>query len=127
MKGSQLMRLGALLAGIGVMAGAFGAHALEEMVSPDRLDTFETAARYQMYHAIALFVMGLKDPGQPRSRWIAYLFLAGILLFSGSLYLLVLTDTAWLGAVTPLGGLAFIGGWLLLAIGYAEKKTPENL
>lgn len=127
MNGSQLARLGALLAGIGVMAGAFGAHALEDMVSPERIDTFETAARYQMYHAIALFVLGLKDPALPRAQWIAYLFLAGILLFSGSLYLLVLTDTAWLGAVTPLGGVAFIGGWLLLAIGYAEKKTPEGL
>ncbi len=127
MKGSQLTRLGALLAGIGVMAGAFGAHALENIVSPDRLDTFETAARYQMYHAIALFVLGLKDPDLPRAKWVGYLFLLGILLFSGSLYLLVLTDTSWLGAITPLGGVAFIAGWLLLAMGYLEKKTPKSL
>lgn len=127
MNGSQLTRLGALLAGIGVMAGAFGAHALENMVSPDRLDTFETAARYQMYHAIALFVIGLKDPDPPRAKWVGFLFLLGILLFSGSLYLLVLTDTSWFGAITPLGGVAFIAGWLLLAMGYLEKKTPKNL
>ncbi len=127
MKGSQLTRLGALLAGIGVMAGAFGAHALENIVSPDRLDTFETAARYQMYHAIALFVLGLKDPDLLRAKWVGYLFLLGILLFSGSLYLLVLTDTSWLGAITPLGGVAFIAGWLLLAMGYLEKKTPKSL
>lgn len=113
---------GALFAGVGVAAGAFGAHALGDRVTPARLETFETGVRYQMYHALALLLTG----------WIAtawtgwqidaagWLFLAGIVIFSGSLYLLVLTDTSWLGAITPLGGLAFIAGWIMLAIAVAR-------
>jgi uncharacterized membrane protein YgdD (TMEM256/DUF423 family) len=104
-----------VLAGLGVLAGAFGAHTLQDLVSADRLEVFETAVRYQMYHAIALFIAGFSATVRPRFRWAAYLFLAGTLLFSGSLYVLVLTDTGWLGAVTPFGGVAFIAGWLLLA------------
>jgi uncharacterized membrane protein YgdD (TMEM256/DUF423 family) len=109
---------GCLMAMIAVMAGAFGAHALEGRVTPERLQTFETAARYQMYHALALIMCAwavTQWPGVPGMHWAGFTFLAGILLFSGSLYLLVLTDTPWLGAITPLGGAAFIAGWLLLA------------
>lgn len=104
---------GAVAAGLAVAAGAFGAHALEARVTPDRLQTFETAVRYQMYHALALLVVGWMMVQQPASSltWSGGLFVTGILIFSGSLYVLVLTDTPWLGAVTPLGGLAFIGGW----------------
>ena len=108
---------GAVAAGLAVMAGAFGAHALRDLVPPDRLQTFETGARYQMYHALALLFAGWavgRWPSRP-FRWSGYLFAAGIVLFSGSLYALVLTDMPWLGAVAPLGGLAFIAGWLLLA------------
>jgi uncharacterized membrane protein YgdD (TMEM256/DUF423 family) len=110
---------GALLAGIGVAAGAFGAHGLEGRVSPDRLDTFHTAVTYQMYHALALLVVGWAAA----QGWgglvhgAGYCFLAGTLVFSGSLYVLVLTDTPWLGAVTPFGGTALIVGWGLLAWG----------
>lgn len=108
---------GALSAGLAVAAGAFGAHALAEAVPPNRLDTFETAARYEMVHALALVLVGMliDRRADRRFRWAGWLFLAGTVLFSGSLYLLVLTDTPWLGAVTPFGGVAFIGGWLVLA------------
>jgi uncharacterized membrane protein YgdD (TMEM256/DUF423 family) len=109
--------VGALLAGLAVAAGAFGAHALADAVPPNRLATFETAARYGMTHALALVLVGvlLDRRADRRIRWAGWLFLAGIVLFSGSLYLLVLTDTPWLGAVTPFGGVAFISGWLVLA------------
>lgn len=107
---------GAIAAGIGVMAGAFGAHGLENRVSPDRLQTFETGVRYQMYHALALLLVGWMGLQHSASllTGAGVAFLVGILIFSGSLYLLVLTDTAWLGAITPIGGVAFIGGWGLL-------------
>ena len=108
---------GALSAGLAVAAGAFGAHALAEAVPPNRLATFETAARYEMVHALALVLVGvlIERRADRRYRWAGWLFLVGTVLFSGSLYLLVLTDTPWLGAVTPFGGVAFIGGWLVLA------------
>lgn len=108
---------GALSAGLAVAAGAFGAHALADAVPPNRLATFETAAQYEMVHALALVLVGvlLDRRADRRFRWAGWLFLAGTVLFSGSLYLLVLTDTPWLGAVTPFGGVAFIGGWLVLA------------
>lgn len=110
---------GAVLAGLAVAAGAFGAHALDGRVTPARLVTFETAVRYQMYHALALLFVAwaVGVSVAPQITWAGYLFMAGTLVFSGSLYLLVLTDTAWLGAITPLGGLAFLAGWALLAWG----------
>lgn len=109
--------LGALLAGIGVATGAFGAHGLKSMVTADRLAVFETAVRYQMYHAFAILFVGMLM--QSRSgldlSLAGWLFLAGIVLFSGSLYVLVLADMRSLGMITPLGGVAFIAGWLVLA------------
>lgn len=114
---------GALAAGIGVAAGAFGAHGLEARVTAERLQTFQTAVTYQMYHALALLFVGWAAVqwGGGAIQWTGYCFIAGILIFSGSLYLLVLTDTPWLGAVTPLGGVAFLVGWALLAWGLARK------
>ncbi len=111
------LTVGAVLAGLAVAAGAFGAHGLEDRVSPDRLETFRTAVSYQMYHALALLVVGwaAAQGGGALLHGAGYCFIAGILVFSGSLYLLVLTDTSWLGAVTPLGGAAFLVGWGLLA------------
>lgn len=109
---------GALAAALAVGGGAFGAHALAGRVTPERLAVFETGVRYHMYHALALLVVGWASAAWAGSQpvvWAGYLFLAGLVLFSGSLYVLVLTDTPWLGAVTPLGGLAFIAGWVLLA------------
>lgn len=108
---------GAVAAGLAVAAGAFGAHALEARLSPERLQTFETAVRYQMYHALALLFVGwaAQELGGAAVLWAGGCFIGGILVFSGSLYLLVLTDTGWLGAITPLGGAAFLAGWALLA------------
>lgn len=111
--------IGATAAGVAVIAGAFGAHLLADHVSPARLDTFETAVRYQMYHALALLFVGWAAVQWPvwQFGWAGYAFMAGIVLFSGSLYALVLTDTAWLGAITPLGGVAFIAGWVFVVWG----------
>jgi uncharacterized membrane protein YgdD (TMEM256/DUF423 family) len=109
--------LGALAAGLGVLLGAFGAHGLEGRVSPDRVETFRTGVEYQMYHALALLLVGwaAAQGWGPLLYWAGYCFAGGIVVFSGTLYLLVLTDTGWLGAITPLGGVAFIVGWGLLA------------
>ncbi len=102
---------GALLGLVGVAAGAFGAHGLRSMVTPERMETFEIAVRYQMYHALAILLAGVL--GVPQAAWC---FVAGTVVFCGSLYLLVLTDQRWLGAITPVGGLLFLIGWALLAI-----------
>ncbi|HEX8144596.1 MAG TPA: DUF423 domain-containing protein [Pyrinomonadaceae bacterium] len=102
---------------IGVAAGAFGAHGLKSRLSPEMLATFEVGVRYQMYHAFALIVAAWAQTRWPGTLLSAsgWLFIAGTLLFSGSLYLLSLTGLRWLGAITPLGGLAFLAGWLCLA------------
>ncbi|MBX5493246.1 MAG: DUF423 domain-containing protein [Chloroflexi bacterium] len=109
--------LGALLAAAAVAAGAFGAHALRGRLAPELLEVFETAARYQMYHALALLAAAWVVSRAPSTAasLAGWLFVAGIVLFSGSLYLLSLTGVRWLGAVTPFGGAAFLAGWLLLA------------
>jgi uncharacterized membrane protein YgdD (TMEM256/DUF423 family) len=109
--------LGAISALLAVAAGAFGAHALRTRLVPDMQTVFETAARYHMYHALALFVTAWAFTRWPGGPVIAagWLFVAGTVLFSGSLYLLTLTGQRWLGAITPLGGLAFIAGWAALA------------
>ncbi len=119
-----IVALGAVLGGLAVAIGAFGAHGLQGKVTPDMLNVFEIGVRYQMYHALALVLLGLfagrgpsplpleLPPGVAPAAW---LFLVGTVLFSGSLYVLVLSGTKWLGAVTPLGGVAFIVGWVLFA------------
>lgn len=109
--------LGALFAGLAVAAGAFGAHGLKSRLAPDMLDVFETAARYEMYHALALFVVAWAVARWPESGAgvAGWCFVAGILVFSGSLYVLALTGIRWLGAVTPIGGVAFLIGWGVLA------------
>ena len=112
---APLIALGALNAAIAVAAGAFGAHGLRERLDARALEVFETGARYQMYHAFALLVVGLLAAGVPRAATAGWLFQAGIVLFTGSLYALALTGTKGLGAITPLGGLAFLAGWLWLA------------
>jgi uncharacterized membrane protein YgdD (TMEM256/DUF423 family) len=109
--------LGALLAGLAVAAGAFAAHGLRDRIPPDLLAVFETGARYQMYHALGLFVVAWAVHRRPDglAAVAGWLFVAGIALFSGSLYVLALTGMRWLGAITPLGGLAFLAGWGVLA------------
>jgi len=115
--GRTFFTIGAVAAALGMVAGAFGAHALKGRVEPELLAVFETGVRYHLVHAL-----GLLSAGWATTRWpgraaktAGWLFLLGILLFSGSLYGLALTGVRILGAVTPVGGAAFIGGWLLLA------------
>jgi len=109
--------LGALSALIAVALGAFAAHGLKARLSPELLAVFETGVRYQMYHALALLAVAWacgRWPG-PAVVFAGWLFVVGTLIFSGSLYLLSVGAPRWLGAITPVGGLAFIGGWLALA------------
>jgi len=111
--------VGAIAAGLGVILGAFGAHGLKSRVSADLLVIFETGVRYHMYHALALLAVGLAA-ARWNSGWFnvaGWLFVAGIAIFSGSLYAMTFTGALWLGAITPLGGLAFILGWAALALG----------
>jgi uncharacterized membrane protein YgdD (TMEM256/DUF423 family) len=112
------LALGAVSAAISVTAGAFGAHALRARLGPDLLATFETGARYEMYHAIGLALAAWAAARFPGSAaaWAGWLFAAGTVLFSGSLYALALTGVRALGAVTPFGGVAFIAGWIALAL-----------
>ncbi len=111
--------LAALFGALAVGFGAFGAHALRDRLTPDLLVTFETGVRYQMYHALALFavVMAISRwPDSSLANWAGWLFVAGILIFSGSLYALALSGQRWLGAITPIGGVAFIAGWISLML-----------
>jgi uncharacterized membrane protein YgdD (TMEM256/DUF423 family) len=110
--------LGALNAFLAVAAGAFGAHLLKKRLDPDMLVTFETGARYHMYHALGLFAVAwLLARGAPAARPAGWVMLAGIVLFSGSLYALALSGVRGLGAITPLGGLCFLAAWALAAWG----------
>lgn len=124
--------LGCVFALTAVMAGAFGAHGLRGVVSPRGLEVFQTAVTYQVYHSFALIVVailsGLGIAGNPGRKLLsvgASFFAAGIVLFSGSLYLLVLTQMSWLGPVTPLGGVCFMVGWALLVT--AVLKHPRQV
>ncbi len=102
---------------LSVAAGAFGAHALKAQLTPDLLAVFETGVRYAMLHATALLATGLLGLSAPTSglAWPRRLFLAGVIVFSGSLWLLAITGERWLGAITPIGGVSFLVGWVLLA------------
>jgi uncharacterized membrane protein YgdD (TMEM256/DUF423 family) len=119
----------ALLGALSVMLGAFGAHALKSKLPADALEIFETSVRYQFYHVFALLAAGILTQYFPGSliNWSGKLFIVGIILFCGSLYLLTYfkaTDNQqmnWLGAITPVGGLCFIAGWILLAISFIKK------
>lgn len=114
------LAIGALFGLVAVAAGAFGAHALEARLAPDRLAIFETAARYQMYHALALVGVAWASSALAGSEALTsaagWAFVIGTLIFCGSLYLLALGGPRWLGAITPIGGLAFITGWALLGV-----------
>lgn len=118
MDGTMLFA-GSLFGGLAVVLGAFGAHQLRVRLSPDMLQVWDIAVRYQMYHALALLGVAWATYRWPQSRlavWAGWFFILGIVLFSGSLYVLALTGHAWLGAVTPVGGLAFIAGWASLVV-----------
>ena len=111
------LRVGALCGMVVVALGAFGAHALRETLDERALDIYRTAVQYQAIHALAILLCGLlmRSFDAPRLRIAAWLFLLGIVLFSGSLYLLAVTDIRALGMVTPLGGVSFLGAWVMLA------------
>lgn len=110
--------LGAIFAGLSVAAGAFGAHALREQLEPRMLEVFETAVRYQMFHALALFAAAwtYQQSGAQAALLAGWAFVAGILLFSGSLYAMVITGVRGIGAITPIGGAAFLVGWIALLV-----------
>lgn len=116
------MTLGCVFAGLGVAAGAFGAHALAGSISADLLVVYETAARYQLIHALALLVVGLAAGQRRDRRWdiAGSLFTIGILVFAGSLYTLALTGSRWLGAITPIGGACFLAGWIVAAVAASQ-------
>lgn len=110
---------GAVLCGLGVLLGAFGAHGLRDRLATDMLAVYETGVRYHLNHALGLLAVAWATSRWP-NVWIGsagWLFVAGIVLFSGSLYLLAITGIRWLGAITPLGGLCFLAGWIALAVG----------
>ena len=119
---------GCAFAGLAVAAGAFGAHALRARLSPEMLAVWETAARYQMYHALALIAVALASARGLAGPWpaAAALLAAGILLFSGSLYALALTGVRGLGAVTPLGGLCWLAAWALLLVVGGRALSSSN-
>ena len=117
--------LGALFAFVAVAGGAFGAHSLKAVLSPDMLTVFETGVRYQMYHALALLAVGWAAHQYPQAAFhiAGWLFVAGILLFSGSLYILALSGVRWLGAITPLGGVLLLAGWAVFAWQAWQQKS----
>ena len=118
--------LGSLSGMLAVMMGAFGAHALKSTLDDYAFGVFQTAAQYHLIHSLALLAVGVIALSQPSTTLLktsGWLFVVGVLVFSGSLYLLSLTGMRWLGAITPLGGVAFIGGWACLA-GLGWKLLP---
>ena len=126
-----MSKLVIMLAGINgflaVSLGAFAAHALRDRLSPELLNTFQTGVQYHMYHALALFGIGLMMINFPASsilRTSAYLMLAGLVFFSGSLYLLSITGIRWLGAITPIGGVFFLVAWALIVWFAAKQQFP---
>ena len=120
-----IMVIGSVSAGLSVILGAFAAHGLKTRLPENLLSAFETGVQYQMYHSLALIVVALLYRFYPHHLmpWVAYVMLAGIVLFSGSLYVLAMTRIHWFGPVTPLGGLCFIVSWLMLA--YAIWQSPN--
>jgi len=105
---------------LAVTLGAFGAHGLKHRLSVELMAAYQTGVQYHFYHTLTLLIIGLlllQFPGAALFKWSGWFVITGIILFSGSLYVMALTGTKWLGVITPLGGLAFIVGWLLLAIG----------
>ena len=121
------LTIAAVLGMIAVILGAFGAHGLKEILTETgRTETFETAVKYHFYHSLAIFMIGILAFVKPEWKKLssaAFLMAIGILIFSGSLYVLSLTGITWLGAITPLGGLAFIAGWILVFLAASKDQV----
>lgn len=115
---NKYIGIGAAIAGLAVAFGAFGAHALKDSLSEHYLEVFETGVRYQMYHGLGILLVALLSQrlSSKLTLWSARLLLIGTVVFSGSLYILALSGTDWLGAITPLGGIAFLAGWACLVM-----------
>jgi uncharacterized membrane protein YgdD (TMEM256/DUF423 family) len=113
-----ILSLGGLLVALATVSGAFGAHALQTRLSPERLDIYETAVRYHFFHALGLLAIGLaaRAIDAPALRWSAVLVVVGIVLFSGSIYALSFSAPRFIGILTPIGGVALIAGWILFAV-----------
>lgn len=130
MKQKTTLVTGAIAGALAVAIGAFGAHGLKEILQANqRMETFELAVRYQFYHAFAMLAAGffMNYLETNKLRWAATCFVIGIILFSGSLYVLSLSGLTVLGAVTPLGGVCFIAGWIFLAVAFSRaKENPAN-
>lgn len=124
----KFMILASLMMALGVMIGAFGAHALKENLDDYSRSIFATGVEYQFYHALGLFVVAftLHVKEDAKIRVAGYIMLGSIFVFSGSLYILALSDLTWLGAITPIGGLGFIVAWVLLAIGINNKERKNK-
>ena len=127
--GNQIfyLRIGAVLGAFAVIVGAFGAHGLESILSDEKTQVFETGVRYHFYHALAILALAAGSSAlwtSPFCLWACRAWAFGILLFSGSLYGLAMTQLTWLGAITPIGGIAMIAGWVLLALAAGTLRNP---
>jgi uncharacterized membrane protein YgdD (TMEM256/DUF423 family) len=122
---TKFLLMGAISAFIGVAAGAFGAHALEARLPADLLAVYQTGVRYELVHALALLFVGLAADRWPGAGWgrAGWMYVAGTVLFSGSLYALALTGVRGLGAITPLGGLCFLSGWVFAAVAAVRSSS----
>lgn len=125
MKNQKILIVGAIFMGLAVLFGAFGAHALKQSLSPEMMAVYKTGVEYQFYHALGLLLVGLIG-FQVKSKfldWAGLLFVAGIILFSGSLYVLTLTGVKAIGAITPIGGISLVAGWVCLAVALLKQKS----
>lgn len=125
MNSREWLVIGSISGFFAVAMGAFAAHGLSEKLEPRMLEVFKTGAQYQMYHALALVLFGLfvaQNSGESQAQAAGWCFVIGTVLFSGSLYALAMSGVRWLGAITPLGGVLFLAGWLMFAVSAWQVK-----
>lgn len=121
--GKTIISAGAIILALAVAIGAFGAHTLESVLTADQLQTYNTGVEYHFYHALGLLLVGIVSLHAPSKqlKWSALLLGLGIILFSGSLYVLAVSGIRWIGAITPVGGISFIAGWVMLFVAIRKK------
>jgi len=124
---NRILSIAAVSGLLAVALGAFGAHGLKAIISPEMLEVYKTGVQYQFYHAFALLIVGiLMNFSQSKAlTWSAYLFITGIILFSGSLYLLAISGVKALGMITPFGGITWIAAWLLMIVHFSRMNTSK--